>query len=86
LDLKNIRTLAGEVDASERDVAACLRSGEALRCRFLVPSLPAPNETPDELSAPWEPEWLNPDYDENDDVFDLTQEDKDTAEILMGMG
>jgi hypothetical protein len=72
--------VAKELDASPKDVAAYLRAGEALRCRFLVPFLIMWNETPDELSWPCEPEWLNPDY-ENE--F-LGQEELDTAQILVG--
>jgi hypothetical protein len=34
-----------------------------------------------------EPEWLNPDYDDDDDEgapWELTEQDKETAEILIG--
>jgi hypothetical protein len=71
--------------ASFKEVAECYRSGEAFRCRFLVPSLPAKNETPDELSIMAEPEWLNPDYDDDEGAaWELTEQDKETAEILIG--
>jgi hypothetical protein len=50
-----------KLEAPIKAVAECLRSGEALRCRFLVPFKIRENETPDELSAPCEPEWINPD-------------------------
>ena len=66
-------------------MAACYRSGEALRCRFLVPSLPAKNETPEELSIAAEPEWLNPDYDDDEGAtWELTEQDQGTADILIG--
>jgi hypothetical protein len=82
IDPKFIKELAEKLEANARDVAACLRSGEALRCRFLVPFLIAWNETPDELSKPCKPEWLDPDREDN---F-LGEEDLDTAEILIGNG
>jgi hypothetical protein len=75
----------GGVDA-RRKVEAALRSGEALRCRFLIPTTPAHNGTPDKLSAPNEPEWLAPGSVEEDDRESLFETvDHDTAEILQGM-
>lgn len=91
LDPKVVRKFATMLDANEKEVALCLRSGEALRCRFLVPWLPAENPTPDVLSAPCEPEWLNPDYDEGEDRGALIRSDgrlrdegQDTADIMIG--
>jgi hypothetical protein len=51
-----------------------------------MPSIPARNETPEELSLASEPEWLNADYDESEDdaPWKLTQADIDTSEILIG--
>lgn len=80
IDTKFIRELATILEAPEKKVAACLRAGEALRCRFLVPFLIRQNDTPDELSWPCEPEWIDPD---REDEF-LGVEDRDTADILIG--
>jgi hypothetical protein len=80
IDAKFIKEKARILEAEEIEIAACLRSGEALRCRFLVPFLVRQNETPDELSWPCEPEWIDPD---RDNVF-LGKEDRDTADILVG--
>jgi hypothetical protein len=81
-----VKRTAEILEAPFKDVAGCYRSGEALRCRFLVPSIPRGSQTPDELSIAAEPEWLNPDYDEGDEegILALTREDEDTAEILIG--
>jgi hypothetical protein len=83
---KTVERTAEVLGASFNDVAACYRSGEALRCRFLVPSVPRGSETPDELGMMAKPEWLNPDYDDGEDegMFTLTKEDEETAEILIG--
>jgi hypothetical protein len=83
LDMRIVKDDAEQLDASIKDVAECLRSGEALRCRFLVPFRIKENDTPDELSAACKPEWYDPDRDDDDDYL-LTKEDKDTAEILIG--
>jgi hypothetical protein len=80
IDPKFIKEVAAILDAPQREVAACLRAGEALRCRFLVPFLIRQNDTPDELSWPCEPEWIDPDRDGG---F-LGEEDRDTADILIG--
>jgi hypothetical protein len=72
-----------------KEVAECYRSGEALRCRFLVPSMPTKNGTPDDLSLPGYPEWLDPDYEEDDNEgspWNLTDQDRDTGDILVGAG
>jgi hypothetical protein len=67
-------------DADPKDAAACLKAGEALRCRFLVPTLPAENPTPEKLSAPLIPNWIEdmekPDDKnrENPTPFDLAEE------------
>jgi hypothetical protein len=84
MDKAAIKKTAEVLGVSFKDVAACYRSGEALRCRFLVPSMPAGNETPGELSMDVKPEWRNPDYDEEGEGLALTEEDQDTAEILIG--
>jgi hypothetical protein len=83
LDPRVVKDDAEHLDASIKDVAECLRSGEALRCRFLVPFRIKENDTPNELSEACEPEWFDPDRDDDDDYL-LTKEDKDTAEILIG--
>jgi hypothetical protein len=80
LDMNFVKKVAEQLEAPVKDVAECLRSGEALRCRFLVPFQIKANDTPDELSAPCKPEWLDPD---RDDGF-MGEEDLDTAEILIG--
>jgi hypothetical protein len=56
IDKRAIERTAKILGAPFKEVAACYRSGEALRCRFLVPSLPAKNETPEELSIAAEPD------------------------------
>ncbi len=76
-----IKDVARWIDAPEKEVAACLRSGEALRCRFLVPFLIRQNETPDELSLPSEPEWIDPDFEPNEFAG---EEDRDAANIMIG--
>jgi len=86
LDMRLVRTLANEVSALPRDVLACIRSGESLRCRFLIPTTPAINPTPEQLSAPSKPEWLNPGDDRNDeDDTLLNNNELETAEICLGM-
>jgi hypothetical protein len=82
LTLDYIQKVAEQLDAPVKNVAECLRSGEALRCRFLVPFSIKKNDTPDELSAPCKPEWLDPDRDDDDNLL-LSKEDEDTAEILI---
>lgn len=86
-DIERIKRIAEILDQPLKDVAACYRNGEAMRCRFLVPSLPAKNETPDELSLASWPEWVDPDYQENDEEdapWNVSEEERDTAEILIG--
>ena len=55
IDPKFIKEVAEKLEAPAKEVAACLRSGEALRCRFLVPFLIRQIEPPDELSKACEP-------------------------------
>jgi hypothetical protein len=91
LDFKVVEKLAKQWDADPRKIAECLIAGEALRCRFLIPTTPATNLTPDRLSAPAEPEWLDEDADvdliEDGDVSKLQSEEYlDTSEIMQGMG
>jgi hypothetical protein len=85
MNRKIIEKTARVLEAPFKDVAACYRSGEAMRCRFLVPSLPAKNPTPDALSIAAEPAWLNPDYDDEDAPWKVTEEeDQDTADVISG--
>jgi hypothetical protein len=86
MNRKAIDRTARILEASFKDVADCYRGGEAFRCRFLVPSLPAGNPTPDELGMMAKPEWLNPDYGEGEDegMLALTGEDQDTADVVLG--
>jgi hypothetical protein len=71
------------LDAKPKDILAALDTGEALRCRFLVPTTPARNATPDKLSAQHEPEWLSPTSTGGDSMFDSAA--YETAEIMAGM-
>lgn len=78
-------------DASAKEIRECLRAGEALRCRFLIPTVPAANPTPLALSAPSVPDWIDPNAGlgvNEDDVKGetalLEEGDADTAEILAG--
>jgi hypothetical protein len=64
------------LDASVEDVTACWEAGESFRCRFLVPTIPATNDTPFVLSEPRMPEW----YDER------SEEDEEQFEIACGLG
>jgi len=52
LDMRSINTLANEVSALPRDVLACIRSGESLRCRFLIPTTPAISRRSSPLKRP----------------------------------
>jgi hypothetical protein len=63
--------LAALTDEPVGAIDAACAEGVALRCRMLVPTLPTENATPQILSGPRAPEWL--DYDWGDDVYD-TQE------------
>jgi hypothetical protein len=79
-------TLCAELFATPEDIKAALRSGEAFRCRFLIPTTPTKNPTPNKLSAPSEPEWLAPGSlgkDERESLFGTA--DHDTVEVLQGM-
>jgi hypothetical protein len=80
----HIRELASLCEITENEVYSALRSGEALRYRFLVPWLPADNPTPDILSKRSDPDWLNAIYEDETDSLNLTKEDRDTADIAMG--
>jgi hypothetical protein len=80
LDMNFVKKVSEQLEAPVKDIAECLRVGEAFRCRFLVPFRIKENETPNELSAPCKPEWLDPD---RDDEF-MGEADLDTAEILIG--
>lgn len=45
-------------DVDPNEAVACHKAGNALRSRFLVPTLPAKNPTPEKLSAPSIPDWI----------------------------
>jgi hypothetical protein len=66
-----IAELAALADEPVEAIEAACAEGVALRCRMLVPTLPTENATPQILSGPRAPEWL--DYDWGNDVYD-TQE------------
>ena len=61
----------------EKVIREAFASGEAFRCRMLVPSVPARNPTPDVLSGPRRPEWM-------DDEAELYENDyeKELVEIM----
>jgi hypothetical protein len=90
-DLPNIDALESMrlwFDIEPSEAIACLKDGEPLRCRFLVPTIPAENPTPQITSAPSLPDWLEDvegvrmkGVDENPSLFDL---DEDTGEIGAG--
>jgi hypothetical protein len=63
--LKELAQWAGE---AVEEVEAAHAEGVALRCRMLVPTMPAENKTPRILSAPRKPDWL--DHDWGEDVLD----------------
>jgi hypothetical protein len=86
ISVKTTKIIGGILDISEQEAARIFRSGVAFRCYCLVPSIPMHNHTPGVLSLETKPEWLDPEYDdgEENDAWQLTQEDKDTAEILIG--
>jgi hypothetical protein len=67
-DLKEIAQL---LDAPLKAVARCYAAGEAFRCRFLVPTIPATNKTPLVLSAPRMPEWSDPAYEEDMEQLEI---------------
>jgi hypothetical protein len=80
------KLFASELEADVPEVMCALRSGEALRCRFLVPTYPAMNPTPEALSAPGNPDWLNPNCAEPEEEGGplFREEDDDTADIGLG--
>jgi hypothetical protein len=86
IDAKKIERIGKILDISKQEVARIYRSGVAFRCYFLVPSIPMFNHTPDVLSLETKPEWLDPDFDdgEENEPWNLTQEDRETSEILIG--
>lgn len=76
-----------------REMYECIKAGEPLRCRYLVPTIPALNPTPEQLSAPAYPDWLDKDRDtkkvpRTDDREELSlidEYDEDTITVLAGM-
>jgi hypothetical protein len=89
--LKELKPLENWLGASAREIQECLKAGEALRCRFLIPTAPAVNLTPRTLSAPSVPDWIDPDAglgghrdEELSNIALLEQADADTAEIMAG--
>ena len=73
-ELIELATMTGQ---SLGDVRAAYASGEALRCRMLVPTMPAENPTPTILSAPRMPDWI--DEETGEDI----ENEKDLAEIAI---
>jgi len=96
--LIELKSLEKWFDATAKELQECLKAGEALRCRFLIPTLPVDNPNYDpvtrevKLSAPSVPEWISPDAglgqsseeEELGDIALLEQVDADTAEIMAG--
>jgi hypothetical protein len=90
-----LKSVAADLGATVKEVHDCLEAGEALRCRFLIPTTPTENLTPLTLSAPSVPGWLSPDAglgastddvdgEETTEIGFLEQGEKDTAEIMAG--
>ena len=79
--LKGSLTPAGKRQVKPKTVIAALGTGEALRCWMLVPTSPARNPTPDQLSAPSEPEWLRGSLDDNEDSL-FGNPEEETAEVM----
>ena len=73
-ELADTASLIGEPLES---VEAAYQSGEAFRCRMLVPTMPAMNKWPDALSGPRLSDWLDEDF------RDRYEEELETANILM---
>jgi hypothetical protein len=46
-------------------IPAAFETGEAFRCRMLVPTMPALNPTPNILSAPRMPDWISDEFGED---------------------
>ncbi len=93
--LKVLKQYESWFGISAHEMQECLNAGEPLRCRYLVPTVPALNETPDQLSAPAYPDWLEEEdkkkkseLDERENlpiIDDYDHYDNDTIEILAGM-
>jgi hypothetical protein len=88
IDPGTLACISRDLGVSKKKIAAALRTRDALRCHFLVLSFPAPNLTPNELSKPSHPDWLNAEYydggDEPSREALLLEEDEETAIALMG--
>ena len=87
-----LKSEAALLDIPAREIQECLKAGEALRCRFLIPAPPAKNPTPDILSAPSVPDWLiemagmgaSPAEEAKGEFGFLSDDDRDTGEIMAG--
>jgi len=69
------------------EIAGQLVIGRSFRCDYLVPTAPALNPTPDLLSAPCLPDWLDPEIDDDEGAECLGlfgPEAQDTHDILVG--
>jgi hypothetical protein len=96
--LKELKTLEKWLDASAKEMQECLAAGESLRCRFLIPTIPANNPGAISknssnwiLSAPSVPDWIHPDAElgkpekeERGEIALFEEGDIDTAEIMAG--
>ncbi len=97
--LTELKLLEKWFDVTAKELQECLKAGEALRCRFLIPTLPADNPNYNsatcevKLSAPSVPEWLSPDAglgepgeeEERGEIDIMEEGDLDTADIMAGM-
>jgi hypothetical protein len=74
------KNLSPWLDDRLDEAIACLMSGKPLRCEFLIPTFPVENKTPEKLSAPSVPNWIEdiekPDGEDNENPteFDIAQE------------
>ena len=87
-----LKAEAALLDIPAREIRECLKAGEALRCRFLIPAPPARNPTPNVLSAPSVPDWLiemagmgvSPADEARGELDFFADADRDTGEIMAG--
>jgi hypothetical protein len=84
--LKELRKYEAWFDIPAQEMQACIKAGVPLRCRYLVPTIPARNPTPEKLSAPAYPEWLEGEKGGDDAearLSMLNEHDWETVEALM---
>jgi hypothetical protein len=72
---ENLIEYAALLDAPVEEVTVCYEAGEAFRCRFLAPTIPATNRTPLTLSKPRMPDWIDTQWGE------MSEEDAEQLEI-----